>query len=67
MINILGKRTEPLTRQGLDAVLALPDTHPHFYGKSSREARKIGHITVLGHNRQAALGIAEHAREALAV
>jgi phosphoribosylaminoimidazole carboxylase len=67
MINILGKRAEPLTRQGLDGVLALPDTHPHFYGKSSRRARKIGHITVLGSSLREALRTAEQARSELVV
>lgn len=67
MINILGKREEPLTRKGLDKVLALPDTHPHFYGKSSRPARKIGHITVLGSSVEEVLKTANQAREELSV
>ncbi len=67
MINILGQREEPLTRAGLDDVLALPDTHPHFYGKSSRPARKIGHITVLGADRDEVLQTAQQARELLVV
>ncbi len=67
MVNILGRREEPLTRDGLEAVLALPDTHPHFYGKSSRPARKIGHITVLGSSVREALAIAHKARESLIV
>lgn len=67
MVNILGKREEPLTREGLETVLALPDTHPHFYGKSSRRARKIGHITVLADSVDDALTRANAARAALAV
>jgi len=67
MINILGRREEPLTREGMDRVLALPDTHPHFYGKSSRRARKIGHITVLGSSVDDVLRIANQARNELAV
>lgn len=67
MVNILGKREEPLTREGLETVLALPDTHPHFYGKSSRRARKIGHITVLADSVGAAVTRAQAARAALAV
>ena len=27
-------------------VLAIPDTHLHLYGKSSREGRKVGHATI---------------------
>jgi 5-(carboxyamino)imidazole ribonucleotide synthase len=67
MVNILGTRDEPLSRAGLEKVLALPDTHPHFYGKDPRPARKIGHITVLGADREEALATARQAREALAV
>lgn len=62
MINILGQREEPLTREGMDRVLTLPDTHPHFYGKSSRKARKIGHITVLGSSVEEVLRTANQAR-----
>jgi phosphoribosylaminoimidazole carboxylase PurK protein len=67
MINILGTRTEPLSREGLNQVLALPDTHPHFYGKSSRRARKIGHITVLGDTTAEVRQRAQEAREALSI
>jgi phosphoribosylaminoimidazole carboxylase PurK protein len=67
VINILGRREEPLTREGIDRVLALPDTHPHFYGKSSRKARKIGHITVLGDSVEEVLRIAHQARSEFAV
>ena len=67
MVNILGTRDERLSREGLEKVLALPDTHPHFYGKNPRPARKIGHITVLGASREKALRTARWAREALAV
>jgi 5-(carboxyamino)imidazole ribonucleotide synthase len=28
------------------AVLAVPDTHLHDYGKASRAGRKVGHVTV---------------------
>lgn len=67
MINILGQREEPLTREGMDRVLALPDTHPHFYGKSSRKARKIGHITVLGSSVEEVLRTANQARNEFTV
>jgi 5-(carboxyamino)imidazole ribonucleotide synthase len=67
MINVLGTREEPLNRVGLDRVLAEPDTHPHYYGKSSRPARKIGHITVLGDHAEDVLDRARRAREALTI
>jgi len=67
MINILGQREEPLTREGMDRVLSLPDTHPHFYGKPSRRARKIGHITVLGGSVEDVLRTANQARSEFVV
>ncbi len=67
MINILGSREEPLSREGLSSLLAIPDAHPHFYGKSSRPARKIGHITVLGRSIGEALPLAKQARGALKI
>jgi 5-(carboxyamino)imidazole ribonucleotide synthase len=67
MINILGTRDEPLNREGLDKLMAYPDTHPHFYGKDSRPARKLGHITVLAATRQSALDRATAARNLLTV
>ena len=59
MINIIGSRDEPLTREGLSTLLAIPDTHPHFYDKSSRPGRKICHITVLGRSIAEALPLAK--------
>ena len=67
MINIIGQREEPLSREGLHSVLASPDVHPHFYGKSSRPARKVGHITVLGSSHESILPIAKRARGALEI
>lgn len=67
MINILGSRVEPLNREGIDKVLALPDTHLHFYGKSPRPERKIGHITVLASNTAEALERAQAARSYLRI
>jgi 5-(carboxyamino)imidazole ribonucleotide synthase len=40
MINIIGQH--PVK----DAVLRQPDAHLHLYGKSEREGRKLGHITL---------------------
>lgn len=67
MINILGKIIRPLTREGLEEVLAMPDVHPHFYGKASEPNRKIGHVTVLGETRNEVLSTAKQAREYLKV
>lgn len=40
MINIIGQHPQK------DAVLRQPDAHLHLYGKSEREGRKLGHITL---------------------
>lgn len=42
MINILGEDTLP------DAILGLAGTNVHWYGKSKRAGRKMGHINVSG-------------------
>jgi 5-(carboxyamino)imidazole ribonucleotide synthase len=40
MLNLVGTLPER------EAVLAIPNTHLHLYGKSPRPGRKVGHITV---------------------
>jgi 5-(carboxyamino)imidazole ribonucleotide synthase len=40
MINLIGQVPD------LAAVLAVPGAHLHLYGKASRPARKLGHVTV---------------------
>lgn len=62
MVNILGTREAPLNRTGISAALKLPDTYVHFYGKSSRPERKIGHITVLAADVDTAIERATFAR-----
>lgn len=48
MVNIVGDGVhEPLTRQAF-ALAEVPGAHVHLYGKSARQARKVGHVTVLG-------------------
>lgn len=44
MINIIGQH--PATED----ILQLPDAHLHLYGKSEREGRKLGHITLTANN-----------------
>lgn len=44
MINIIGKHPSS------DDILRIPDAHLHLYGKSEREGRKLGHITVTADN-----------------
>ncbi len=62
MVNILGTKDGALDRTGLDKALSLPDTHVHFYGKTPRPARKIGHITTLAATSAEALETATEAR-----
>jgi len=47
-VNVLGPAdgSDPLDR--LDRALAIPGAHVHFYGKSARAGRKLGHVTVVG-------------------
>jgi len=40
MLNAIGRMPDAA------AVLAVPDTHLHAYGKAPREGRKVGHVTV---------------------
>ncbi|HEU0164466.1 MAG TPA: 5-(carboxyamino)imidazole ribonucleotide synthase [Thermomicrobiales bacterium] len=47
-INILGPGdgSDPVSR--LPGALAVEGAHVHFYGKSARPGRKLGHVTVVG-------------------
>jgi 5-(carboxyamino)imidazole ribonucleotide synthase len=42
MVNLIG------TLPDTTALLALPETHLHLYGKTPRPGRKLGHVTVRG-------------------
>ncbi|THH35487.1 5-(carboxyamino)imidazole ribonucleotide synthase [Neolewinella litorea] len=51
MINLLGEEGSrgPTRYQGWMDVLAIPEVHPHLYGKAeTRPFRKMGHLTALG-------------------
>ncbi|MFT3886227.1 MAG: 5-(carboxyamino)imidazole ribonucleotide synthase [Flavobacteriales bacterium] len=52
MINLVGEGgTGRAQVQGLHALLQLPATYLHLYGKKeTRTGRKMGHVTVLAHN-----------------
>ena len=66
MVNLLGdvwEATDGAPDWG--AVLGMPRTHLHLYGKSGyRVGRKMGHITVTGETVDEALAVAVAAREA---
>lgn len=64
MINILGERNGPVELRGIDAVLSLPHTSIHLYGKSPTKVdRKMGHITSTASNHTQALKRARQARQ----
>lgn len=51
MVNILGKRKGEAVVDHAERLLATANAHLHVYGKSdSKIGRKMGHITVLGHD-----------------
>lgn len=63
MINILGERNGPVQLRGIDAVLKLPHTSLHLYGKSPTKIdRKMGHITSTAATHTQALTRARQAR-----
>ncbi|MEN9430048.1 MAG: hypothetical protein RJA86_907 [Pseudomonadota bacterium] len=47
MINIIGQHPDT------SAILAIPETHLHLYGKSERIGRKLGHITITAETYEA--------------
>jgi len=47
MLNILGGSTEAAHKELVKQTIALPDAALHLYGKASKPARKIGHITLI--------------------
>jgi len=70
MINLLGEpgyRGRPIIR-GLRAALAIPGVSVHLYGKAeTRPHRKMGHVTVLGHDIEQARAKAERVRDLMAI
>ena len=65
MANVLGPG-EGRRLGGIEAVLALPEVHFHWYGKSAgRAGRKMGHITALAPEAFQALRSVVHARAQL--
>lgn len=63
-VNVLGVDDADVAARVPDA-LAVPGARVHLYGKASRPGRKIGHVTVLGDDVEAALGAARRAAAAL--
>lgn len=66
MINILGERDGVSRLKRAGEVLQLDKTYLHLYGKKfTKPGRKMGHITVLGKNREDAIKKAQLARECI--
>ncbi len=65
MANLLGDLWEP-GEPDWRAACAFPEVKLHLYGKlTPRRGRKMGHLTALAHNGQAAAQLAQAARAAL--
>lgn len=65
MVNILGAGQSDLAMRSLPAALEVPDASIHLYGKAERRGRKIGHVTALGEDADAALDTARRAADRL--
>ena len=63
-VNVLGVDGADVAGR-LHAALAIEGARVHLYGKTSRPGRKIGHVTVLGSDAEAALTTARRARDVL--
>jgi 5-(carboxyamino)imidazole ribonucleotide synthase len=62
MVNLLGAGSGSGAPRGLPEALAIPEVHPHIYGKSaSAPGRKMGHVTALGDDLPSALDRARRA------
>ena len=62
MLNLIGEPdfTGPVIYQGLNEVLALKDVYVHLYGKhETKPGRKMGHVTILGEDKEELLRKAE--------
>jgi 5-(carboxyamino)imidazole ribonucleotide synthase len=66
MVNVVGSTdADPRDRQA-DALAEVPEAHLHLYGKQARPGRKIGHVTVVGADRESTRRRARTAAEVLA-
>lgn len=66
MVNVVGDgEHDPRDRQA-DALAQVPGAHVHLYGKTPRSGRKIGHVTVLAADVDAARRAASIAADTLA-
>ena len=60
MLNLLGTQNAPASLENANAFLSIEDGHLHLYGKKmSKIGRKMGHFTLLGHDKKAMFKILE--------
>jgi 5-(carboxyamino)imidazole ribonucleotide synthase len=70
MINILGANgyAGEARAEGLEEVLTIPNAFVHLYGKrETKPGRKMGHATVISHERQELIHQANRIRTTLSI
>lgn len=70
IINLIGEENHSgiAIYQNLDEVLSMDSAFVHIYGKrETRPGRKMGHVTVLGHERQHLIHLANKIKQTLKV
>lgn len=68
MVNILGERSGLAEPEGIEEAHALGNTKVHLYGKhETRPERKMGHLTVVGGDREETLVKALEARKKISI
>ncbi len=65
MVNIIGEAGTGNPATNITEALSVRGAHVHFYGKSWREGRKLGHVTALGPDVASAEAVAQQALDAL--
>jgi 5-(carboxyamino)imidazole ribonucleotide synthase len=63
MVNILGGTVDDLPAQRPVVLAADPGVHVHLYGKTVKAGRKVGHVTVVGDDRDVVLARARRAAD----
>jgi len=66
MANVVGTDAQEPRRRQARALAEVPGAHAHLYGKTPREGRKVGHVTVLSDDRDRARRDANRAADVLA-
>ena len=70
LVNLVGEKgfNGPVTYEGIEEVLKIPNTYVHVYGKSeTKPGRKMGHVTLIGNDRFDLIRKANHIKSTLRV